>query len=217
MRITTPERFTQSVHEAVEHGAALIKDGSIKDVEIAADAAIAQSKLAANSGFTPVEHGAAEHTNVTRELFIPATNDMDVGITLAASAGLSILRFGDGTTAKTYHSFKVPDDFISFVSLKVIWVSSAAAGNMRWKLQANYGALGEDRSTHTESPAYGETATGGASIINVQEPENPLSLPDIEKGDYVGIALYRDGGHASDTLEEAADEVGLLFTYTAEQ
>lgn len=168
--------------------------------------------------YTPAVHGAAQHTDVTRELFIPALSGDAVNGTPTNNAGYAVV----SGTANAWEplvmlTFKVPDDFVSFVSLKAVWWCSAAAGNMYWYLKTYYAASGQERQTHTEASGYGTTATGGANLINVQESSTPLVMANLEEGDYVGIEFSREGTHGDDTLDAVVYFVGILFTYTAEQ
>lgn len=163
------------------------------------------------------EHGADKHTNVTRELFIPATEGFVSTGTLINLGMFSAVRCADTEHSQIYWTIKVPDDFVSFVSVKAVWLSTAAAGDMYWRIQADYAASGEAYTTHGDNPAFGATATGGNNIINVQEPANPLTLSELAIGDYLGLWFYRNAGFGLDTLDTAADLLGLLFTYVAEQ
>lgn len=179
--------------------------------------AIATHKADANAHHDKV-HGATEHNNVTRELFLPALE----GYILEGVSdvhGLYAEAMGEPNLYEpiVMFSFKVPDDFVSFISLKGIWESPAAAGNMYWDMGANYAAAGEHFTTHEEYPAMAVTATSGLSIINVQEPANPLTLALLTKDDYLGITWERDGANPLDTLENYVYFYGLLFTYEAEQ
>jgi len=169
-----------------------------------------------SGGVSP--HGAAKHTDVTRELFIPA----NACYIAAGTSGLlsQHQRVSGGANADepdVHFSLKVPDDFVSFGSVKAVWAAVPASGNMYWRILANYGASGEDYAAHTDSPAIGVTATGGATLVNVQEPANPLTLSSLAAGDYIGIRFFREGTHASDTINDVVYLLGILFTYTASQ
>ena len=163
-------------------------------------------------------HGANEHTDVTRELWIPVTEG-HISDGTAAMQGFYPTVRGDANLRepRVYFLTKVPDDFVSFISVKAVWFCSAASGNAYWKWGATYAASGEARTTHTDYPEWGVTATGGGWIMNVQEPADPLTLPNLAKGDYIGLGFDRDGTHANDTLENSFYLLGLLFTYVAEQ
>lgn len=165
----------------------------------------------------PIPHGATDHNNVTRELFIPALHDEDVDTTLTRHSFYSVIACADGAASPVYFVFKVPDDFVSFTSLKAVWICTAAGGNMAWSLHIDWAAAGEAYKTHTESTSAGVTATGGANIINAQESPTAAVLSGLASGDYVGANFYRDGAHADDTLGQDVFLLGLLFTYTAEQ
>jgi len=165
-----------------------------------------------------VEHGADMHTNVTRELFIPAISGHIRAGTVMYYDEYGVIQGGANLSEPwVYISFTVPDDFVSFGSLKAVWMCTAAAGNMYWYMNANYAAEGEVVDTHADSPAIGATATGGVEILNVQEPANPLTLAGLAAGDYIGLEFGRDGSNALDTLNAAMYLYGFLFTYTAEQ
>lgn len=112
-------------------------------------------------------------------------------------------------------SLKVPDDFVSFDSIKLLWMASAAAGNIYWQIWAKYGAPGEAPDTHSDTPAFGATPTGGAWILNLTEPPNPLTLANLAKGDYLGIQIKRFGTDPLDTLNADFYGQGILFSYQA--
>lgn len=165
-----------------------------------------------------VEHGAEFHTDVTRELFIPANEGFVAAGAPSVLGQFSVITGGADLDEPTvYFAIKVPDDFVSFLTLKAVWSCGVAAGNMYWRIKADWAAAGEIYTTHSEDGAMGVTATGGGNILNVQEPFDPILFVDLALGDYIGILFERDGSHANDTLDTTVKLVGLLFTYMAEQ
>ena len=154
---------------------------------------------------------------VTSELFIPATNDTHGSASMQTMGRFSVIQLADGVVVDTSFTFKVPDDFASLVSAKLVWESPAGSGMMMWRMSAEYGAAGQAYNTHEKVGAYGTTATGGPSVINVQQAATPLTLPNLATGDYVGIVVYRDGVDASDTLNDVVNILGLLFIYNAKE
>ena len=88
---------------------------------------------------------------------------------------------------------------------------------MYWKMTAHYAAPGEVYNNHVDAPAYGVTANAGGSLINLQEPEDPLTLAYLAKGDGLGISFIRNGTNALDTIDNVVSLFGILFTYIAEQ
>lgn len=166
----------------------------------------------------PATHGVAKHTDVTRELFLLALEGH-----AAAGTPLNVLTYSaieGGANADeplVFFTMKVPDDFVSFTSIKAVWVSTPAAGNMYWQLGATYGACGASITTHTDVPAIGVTATGGNGIINCQTPANALTLADLDGDDFIGISFTRTGSDDLDTLDAAMQLLGLIFTYVGHQ
>lgn len=162
-------------------------------------------------------HGHAQHTNRTRTIELAC----DQGYVWAATYGLDIMpgwwADGDADGPRATFLLKVPDDFVSFTKVEAKWLCDKATGNMRWKLEAQYGAAGEVYNTHADTPAYGQTATGGNMIQNVQEPANPLTLVNLALGDNLGIKFSREGSHALDTMNWPTYLLAILFTYVADQ
>lgn len=166
----------------------------------------------------PAIHGAAEHNDVTREIFLPACEGhiydgsedyLDVYAVVTGTA--------NATAPDVYFTMKVPVDFVSFTSVKAVWYGGNFPGDMYWIIAAIYCACGEAYDAHSESPAFGATANGGSSFVNCQEPANPLTLVSLAPGDNLGLEFYRQGSNELDTLDASCSLFGLLFTYVASQ
>jgi len=166
----------------------------------------------------PQVHGAAKHTDITRKIFLPSTDDYHASATVKSWASHSSIEVADAVLdIHVPHTMTVPTDFVSLVSVKAVWGAATAAGNLRWYLSAIYSADGEVRTTHSDYPAYGETANSGAAFINIQEPANPLTLANLAVGDVLGIGFVRDGAHANDTINASIWLLQIIFEYTASQ
>ncbi len=164
-------------------------------------------------------HGAAQHTDVTRELFIPVNEGHIETGTPGQLYGHAIVLGGyNADEPKIYFDMKVPDDFVSFISMEVVWITPGTHPvDMYWSFEARYAAEGQSPGTHTESPAAAVTASPGAGWIAAQESGNPLTLVNLAIGDYIGFRFWRQGSNALDTLDSNANIVGFLFTYVANQ
>lgn len=198
-----PTTFPPDDHSAMH------EDGGDGEISVAA----LSGELADDQ--PPKSHGADKHANVTRFRFIPAGGYSD-GV-LSNVGWWSCWNFGDGVTRRAHFVFHVPSDFISFVSVKGIWTSEAASGNMSWEMWAYYRAAGEELHVNVDYPAKGITATGGVYILDVQEPANPLTLSNLAVGNYVSVRFRRFGGDAVDTIGGTVNCLGILFTYIASQ
>ncbi|MBA7672708.1 hypothetical protein ES703_80894 [subsurface metagenome] len=164
-------------------------------------------------------HGAAKHTDVTRELWLPA-NEAFVSAGTPSSDSHYGLVVGEANLDEPilYWSFKVPADFVSFTKAEVAWSVAAITKNMFCQLAANYGSEGEPVNEHSDSPAGGVIACAGvANTLMVQEPANPLTFANLAVDDYIGLRFYRQGSNASDTLDTESRIRGVLFTYVASQ
>lgn len=166
----------------------------------------------------PAVHSAAQHTDITREIFLPACEGyIAAGSCTTFGPGLYSLVLGGADVDEpiVHLTMKVPVDFVSFTSVKAIWL--AGTGNMRWLLGATYAACTESFATHADNPAPDTTASGGEVVFNCQEPANPLALASLAVGDILGLKFFREGSHGDDTLDAAMFLCGLLFTYVANQ
>ena len=172
----------------------------------------------AGGGGVSDPHGAAQHTDVTREVFLPASSGhIELGTPNARGNGQAVEGGANVNSPKIYFSMKVPNDFVSFIKVEAAWVSNAASGNMYWLLASSYGASGENYQIFSEYGTVGVTATAGTWIINLQEPADPLVLTDLAVGDVLGLHFDRKGADSLDTLNSDVMFIGLLFTYIANQ
>ena len=163
----------------------------------------------------PYVHGVDRHTNVARYKFIPPTQHTDASVTsYLAYAGVLLV---NNQSRYVYFTFAVPDDFVSLLSVKALWLCSNAGGNIYWQLNAVYAAHSETASQHTDAPALAATANLGADLLNSQAPANPLSLSNLAKGDTLSVLLYRVPTDDLDTITGDLYLLGLTFAYTAEQ
>jgi len=166
----------------------------------------------------PKAHGADKHTDVTRELFLPAAQAIGDGTPQAEPTAIVPVRAIVDTSEQVvlFAYFKVPDNFVSFSKVELLWNTGGGGGDMFWSLEAAYGADGQLMTQHQESPAKGATTGTGNGRFNVQEPANSLTLISLAIGDYVALRFKRDGTNGGDTLADVF-LFGILFTYIAEQ
>ena len=159
-------------------------------------------------------HGASSHTDITRTIFIQPG---PAGLGPFLNNRYTVMTMEDNVTDTIATTFYVPADFVSFGSVKAVLTTNAASGNMYWDIDANWAAHGESRETGSETGTRGTTTFSGAKLFHVIEPSDAMALSGLAAGDYVGLTLTRDAGHANDTVNDAVSFHGLLFTYTANQ
>lgn len=166
--------------------------------------------------YTLETHGSDKHTDVTRYKFIPigsytTSTYSKVGVWLVAKL--------DATTPEAcYFIFRVPSDFVSFTSLKVVWMGQAGGtlGNdWRCDPQARYAADGEIVTTHSDTPAISTIDVAATSTIYVTDVG--FTLAALASGDYVAGEILRVADAAADTWETDINVLGVLLAYTAEQ
>ena len=194
----------------------------IRDVSEAMAAESKRITVANLMASTPAVHGIARHTDVTRYKFIDLDGALTDGAGLVLKWEVQSAQFNDALAEKYVRTtFICPDDYVSFVSLKLIWTRAtydATPGNLYWKFFLTGGAASESQAANQESPAYGVTAAlANQNYRNVQSPANPLAFTNIAKYDYISIVFKVDTSHVDNTVDDTIYVQGFLLTYTAEQ
>ena len=133
----------------------------------------------------------------------------------------SVVIFAANAAGYLAFALTPPDDYTGFytgiISVKLVWSTLAAAGNMYWRLQALWGADGENIVVGSDAPAFGLTANAGTNLFNIQEPANPLTLTGADIGDIMTIYFERDGTDPSDTIDDFVYVHGVILTYKAQR
>tara|TARA_Y100000310_G_scaffold2728_1_gene3537 strand:- start:5301 stop:5975 length:675 start_codon:yes stop_codon:yes gene_type:complete len=173
----------------------------------------AANKVLISSGGIPAWDDAPS-SNVSKDLFIGVPYSIGAG-TVTFRGYHVVINVGANDDLNVYYSYKVPDDFVSFGSLSVVWMSPAASGDARLYLATQWAASGESYSNSSEVDSYAQFATSGANLFNVTDKGTAYS--GLAKGDYVGVRIIRQGSSASDTLNSTFYLSGLLFSYTGVQ
>jgi len=158
----------------------------------------------------PATHGSDRHQDVTRTLFL-APQSWDAGPhSLGAFATVNL---ADAAVRAVYWSFKLPSDFVSLTSLKVL-VRADSPGDIYWDALVYAAAEGETYGNHSGSIAYTTTAVGTTlALIDITS-----AFPsEADKNDFIGVRFRRDATNALDTVDDTVRVIGLLLTYIAEQ
>ena len=161
-------------------------------------------------------HGASDHTDVTRELYVPV-NAVHYTGAAGSPATRPFISLSDAANDFLTLSFQVPDDFVSYTKLEVIFEGVTGTGGQDWVCDpiCFYAAHGETKNTHTDLPA--NTTIDVAVITTLYFAEIGLTLASLAKGDNVGLKILRAGGDGADTFQGEIRIFGLLFTYVGEQ
>ena len=210
-------KFTDAVKAAI---AAEFEDGDIPEGAdfsnwINAIQAGIQEHQHKSTGGTGSGTGDAAPIKASREVFIPANFYPDSYWSWRGVYHVSHSQ--DGSARVNYFTFRAPDNFASFTSIQLVWTTNTPAGNLYWRLEANFNPVGVSYLENSEDTALGVTANSGNNLFNVTAHPNPLLLAGLDKGWFVGIRLTRRGDLVQDTLGADVAIYGLLFTYAPDQ
>lgn len=171
-------------------------------------------------------HGAAQHTDRTRTIFIPWQGWTDTGgiaMPVSEAVGTYPDRYtgvpmtGGGGQTRVLSQLIVPQDFTSgTASWKIIYASAGTGTNpvhfdLAYKVVAILGSL---TAAADVTMSGNDSPTGTADLLNSFAIGSTVT--SLAAGSFVRLALQRDSGHASDTNTDDVDFLGLQLDYTAD-
>lgn len=123
------------------------------------------------------------------------------------------LDFVDGATNIIWQSWRLPDDWVGAIDLKLFWRSTATSGNVVWQVQTGFIADGGDFDAALNAAQTVTDATQGvASRFNTASLAS-LTLTGAAAGKWMWLKILRDPAHASDTLGATASLLGVEMKY----
>ena len=160
---------------------------------------------------------AADLSNQTRTRFIPS-GGISGTAALGQLGGYQVVLLESAGNGVAYHTFLVPDDFVSFTSLQLVYASEGGTDGQDWRVSvsANYGGKNEPWNNYALAAVDQTIDVPVASSNNriyVEATNEPLT--GLAVGDYVGVGVTRLGAHVDDTYSVSIRFFGLLFTYVA--
>ena len=161
-------------------------------------------------------HGVGQHTDVAREFFVPRPTRHTGSEQPHGQHGA--IRAVDLATTLLSYEFRLPDDYVSGLTVEACFYSGASALNMYWKWGIDIGADGEAHNTHILTTGFATVTVGGTNILDVEgHSDAPDFAGTVAAGDYIGVNIERDGAHASDTIGGDINFIGLRVSYTGHQ
>jgi hypothetical protein len=123
------------------------------------------------------------------------------------------LDFSDGATQQIWNSFRLPDDWVGAIDLKIFWKSTATSGNVVWQVQTGFIADGGDFDAALNAAQTVTDATQGVASRFNTATLSSLTLTGAAAGKWMHFRLFRDPAHASDTLGATASLLGVEMKY----
>lgn len=137
--------------------------------------------------------------------------------TATSIAGTNIesaqLDFPDAGMKQIWNSFRLPDDWVGAIDMKIFWVTTATSGNVVWQVQTGFIADGGDFDAALNAAnTVTDAAQGVASRFNTATLSG-LTLTGAAAGKWMHFRFFRDPAHASDTLGATASLLGIEMKY----
>lgn len=159
---------------------------------------------------------AAKIANRTRKFFVPSVEayDSTVGGTAGDRMRTTVVGYTltETSLSSGYGNFLIPQDFASGMTIKPIFYGTAGAGDVYYKTDVQYGAVGEAYNNHAHSGSYAALTV----TADVWQVGASVSLTSGAADDLVSMRFYRDGTNGSDTFNGAFYFLGFIVEYTAD-
>lgn len=157
---------------------------------------------------------AAKIANRTRSFLAEITSAYNSDSAAEIQRGASSIGWPLSNTylCRAFTNFRVPQDYVSGMTVQPIWWSNGGAGNIYYKTEARYGAVAEDYDAHSALGSYAALAVS----VGVLQVGAALSLTDAAAGDIVSMHFYGDGSSGSWTYNGQIYITGILVSYTAD-
>lgn len=162
--------------------------------------------------------GAASLPDNTADNLTPA---MQAVKSSASAPGVYFLQLAFDASSEEWccWSFRMPDDYVSGLTAKVLYkMASATSGGVAWDVRV--AAVSDGDSTDVDAKGFGTANVGTATVPGtagyLDEVAVTLTNDDaVASGDFVVIRLARATADASDTATGDAECVSLTLTYSA--
>ncbi len=124
---------------------------------------------------------------------------------------------GSGNVEQAWWVFRLPDDYASGGTLKILWMANATANAVKW--QAKVGSVTPaDADTPLEhAQAAAATVTTNVNTVEafrLTESSITLTMDSSAAGDLTFLAVVRDSADAADTATVDASLIVATFSYT---
>jgi len=154
---------------------------------------------------------AAKIANRTRKVFVPFDQSWESGAYGSPFGSMHGLLMTDGVTTSAYGHWRVPEDFVSGLTIKAV-LGASSSGNIYGSTLFTYGGVGEVYNTHTAQITSSAVAVTVNRIMEIYE----TTLAAANIGDTISLEFNRDGGNVLDTLSSDGTFFGWVAAYTAD-
>lgn len=171
-------------------------------------------------------HGAADHTNITRSLYLePTTCTLD-GSGAMATLGSSpdhvrVVAMADSLLSGAFWSFLVPADWDSGVlTFQILWVpgsTDASSHAVRWAYTCKERTAGQDVTAAGTTAAWTGASAARTANLLVYDTATSGGVTPSAANSLIQFEVRRVGADAADTYVGTVNVAGILVTYTANQ
>jgi hypothetical protein len=169
-------------------------------------------------------HGAADHTDVTKKIFLmPGEAMIDTATNITVATGVSssgAINYADAATNTASWNFSLPDWASGTLSAQPVWSPSATDGvahTVRWEYAMKTVGTGADITAAGTTLLW--TGASAARTVNliVYDTDTNTTFTPASNTEPMILTVSRIGADGADTYVGAVRLIGILLTYTASQ
>jgi len=175
----------------------------------------AEQVLRTNAGAQAPEWSTIDNDSIadrTRTLFVPAVECYNVTDTSYQNRSLRGWEMIDAKHCQVYGAFRMPSDWSSGGTLQSVFIPGGT-GNIYALSLVDFANVGQAYNTHTLNTGW---QTEAVVDTIVDQFTTPLTLTNVDAGDYVICDFRRDATNVADTISATLYFVGFLVSYTAD-
>jgi hypothetical protein len=136
-----------------------------------------------------------------------------INTAIGTNTTTSTLDFVDATMNQIWQTFRLPDDWVGAIDLKIFWKTASTTGNVVWQVQTQFvGDGGDFDAALNAAQTVTDAAQGVANRFNTATLSG-LTLTNAAAGKWMWLRIFRDPAHVSDTIGGTASMLGVEMKY----
>lgn len=156
-------------------------------------------------------HDKNKHASRIRKIFGAVLYAFDTSLAQAITPSKLSYYIGfalPGVDDKAYANIIVPNDFVSYSKLRMIYIHTQAGASLVGDIQCNYAAHDENSAAHSASNL--NHSFGTYTVNDVYFDDCEIALSSLAKGDIIGIRWNND-------FDRTVFIIGFELEYNAEE
>lgn len=156
-----------------------------------------------------------EPSSVARALLGVFGTNPTPAVIAGSNSDTAVLSFDDGGIGDIYHHLVLPQDWYPAggLSARLFWITPATSGSARWGFYSSFAAAGATVDPVFNAGSFAVTAAAAAAGLLCVTDFAAIDVTGAAPGALCVFSVERDPTHGDDDLGDAANLIGLEFSY----